>query len=210
MWHSLVVGCFVTMFTQRLRRLLKVGGSSQHDLAWGLQPILLWVQILGISSPRLHSTSRIQHWSVLLLGVVLMVWMVCSSTGKILDYIHTEICDWKQKGSRTWMWTDALQEVQLHIASILISVSLFVVTLSQRTSMWNCIIEAERSIRFTDDFHRSVRKISIAASILFVLVKRFQTGVDSAFPNWSFKYSGNCKRYLSIVINWFRKTITDF
>ena len=168
MWHLVASCCPETMFTRRLKKLPTVDRRYQRDLAWGLQPILLWLQMLAIPSVQLRSSSPFQRVAVPLVGMVMVIWMVSSNVLKLLNYIHTGINDSKQ--SLTWIWIDALQELQHHSISILTSISLFIGAYVQQKSMWSSFVLVERSLRFDENFYRSVRRTSMAAIAVLIFV----------------------------------------
>ena len=150
------------------KTLAKVGSKFKRDLSWSLQPIFLWMQLLGIPSGQLHLSSAFRRYTVLLVGMAMMIWVVPSNIRPILAFIHTGKSLSRTKV--TVIWFETLQEFQYVFLNILISLSLVITAHLQWRSMWKNAIKVEYGMIFDKAFYCSVRKTSIAALVLLTLV----------------------------------------
>ena len=159
---------------RRVTKLPTITSKYEHDLTWALQPIFVWLQVLGIPTGQIHLASTIRRYAFFLAGMTMMIWVICSNLQQILKHTQAHTNEPNKKWSLTRIWSEALQELLVHSVSILISLSLFIISQLRWTSMWQNAIEVEQRIRFDKKFYHSIRKISIAASMILAVVSKFQ------------------------------------
>ena len=145
------------------RRILKQL-LSKVDLTSCLQPIFLWMQMVGIPSGEYHSSSRYRRYPILVVGIALMTWVVTANSYKLL-----QVPD-RSGGGSTRQWTWALKTFQTHSAHIVISLNLFIGAHLQWRHLWHKACQIEQIMSFNADFYRALRKISTAAISLLLLV----------------------------------------
>ena len=138
------------------------------------------MQVLGIASGQLHTSSAFRRYVVLFLGTVMMIWMILSNIRPILLYFHTGYSPAKVKAAGWTLnsWTtrlEVLQEFQFIFLNISISLSFFSAGHLQWRAVWKKAAKVEYAMRFDETFYRSIRKMSLAAVSLVVLVSKLQT-----------------------------------
>ena len=124
----------------------------------------------GDSYRPFYSASTIRRCVFSFVGIAMMIWVVFSNLRQIFERTQTATNEPNKKWSLTRIWSEALQELLVHSVNILISLSLFFISQVRWTSIWQNALEIEQRLRFGKQFYCSVRKISITASILLVMV----------------------------------------
>ena len=159
------------MFMRRVTKLPTITSKYEHDLTWALQPIFVWLQVLGIPTGQIHLASTIRRYTVLFIGVGMMLYTIFSVMDRMLNYIRQQPDNSTDTLSGTEIWIDALQEFQTYCATILISLSFYIAANVTWIPMWKNAVQIEQSMRFDKTFYRSIRNISTAALTLLALVK---------------------------------------
>ena len=189
MYYLPSVSCWENMLKRTVEKLPTVDGKCKRDLLWSLQPIFLWMQVLGIPSGQLQLSWVFRRYVVLIIGVTMMIWVVPSNIRSISSYIHTgqSLSKIKAIGLTFHGWItrfETVQEFQYLFLNVSISLSFVIVAHVQWRSTWKNAVKVEYAMRFDTTFYRSVRKISTAALVLLFLVNKLETEVYHIGNDW--------------------------
>lgn len=162
------------MFTQYRRNIRRLHSKDKPDLEWGLRPILLWMEILGMLSGRSHSSSVVRRAIVLTVGVAMMIWKVSADTVSFIENIQLSFAVYiNQSGftsTQTEFSMEGLNQIQIYFSEVAITLNFFTVSHFQWGSLWKKMCEIEKSMKLDETFYRSLRKMSWAAIVVIVLV----------------------------------------
>lgn len=172
--HFVAVFGLETMFTRRVKILPAIPSKFQRDLSWAFRPIFVWMQLLGIPTGQLHLSSAVRRYLFFVAGLVMMIWVSFSNIRNMFQVVQTRTHETNKKWSVTRVWSEALQEILVNSVSVLISLSLFIISQMRWPSIWKHAIEIEQKMSFDKTFYCLTRKISIAASMLLTMVRKFQ------------------------------------
>ena len=166
-----MVCCFPAMFRGRLRRITVFHRKNHRKLTWSLQPLFLWLQILGIPTGRSLVSSVTRRCVVLILGVLIMIWVVSSRTYRVFNGI-SNLRD--VTVTRAELWSTTLYHLNDNLGGILISLNLFIVCHLNWNSLWKNACEIEQRLKFDETSYSSLRKMSAAILMLLSMVNCMQ------------------------------------
>ena len=177
--HLQIAGWSKTMFHRGLWRIPTIPSQYEHDLAWSLQPMSVWLQMLAIPSGRFHLCSTGQRRAILAAGMVIIVWMVTSRIRIVSNYVKevTLAASW------TGLSIDQLNLLQGNCNIVLISASLLIGAHCRWESLWKKACQIEEMMTLDATFYRSIRRTSWTAILLLLLVN--QTRI---WPSFSWNY----------------------
>ena len=156
------------MFKERLRRITIFRSKSHKKLTWSLQPIVLWLQILGMPTSRSPS-SVVRRITVLVVGAVIMIWVVSSRIYKIIGIFQTPT---NLTFTRAELWILTLNQFNDHLSGILISLNLIIVCHLKWKLLWKNVCEIEQRLKFADTDYGYIRKMSATALLLLLMVNK--------------------------------------
>lgn len=162
------------MFAECRTNTHTIRGKCQPDLEWSLQPVFLWMQILGIPSGRFHLSSILRRAIVLMVGVIMVIWRVLSSISFFLVNINRMIKDGGNEpgfqSSKTEKCMEVINEILLLFSDVSMNLSFVAVSHWQWKSLWKKACKIEEAMKLDETFFRSLRKIAWAAIVVLILV----------------------------------------
>ena len=150
-----------------------IRSDRQLNLKWSMEPIFLWLQVFGVASGHLQPAFR--RYTVVFLGVGMMVWVTSSRIQFILDYVryavNINLNELPGRISNNELRIHSLNQLQAHCSTILMCLSLFIVGHLQWESLWKNACEIEQTMRLDEKFSCSLRKMVYIATVMLAMVK---------------------------------------
>jgi len=146
-----------------LKHTPDISFTFRPDLEWSFRPMFLCLKSVGLPFGQSNSSSTVRR-NVFFCGrMMILLWIVATNS-----YILYQL---KPSHLSAERWSGPLGP----LANVLVTINLFWLAHMQWAPLWNTVIEMVQILRLDETSYRSIRKVTVAALILFMLVNRCRT-----------------------------------